>query len=170
MTSLIRPFRDEDSNAVRNLFININRLIAPSELVEEFEAYILLSLKEEIDRIMDYYAERDGSFWVVDKDGAVAGMFGLESISDVAMELRRMYVSPDFRRQGITKDMLQFAEAEVRHQNKKTMVLSTSELQEAALTLYRTNGYNLEREEIADHGDNKILGSGLRRYYFSKQL
>jgi putative acetyltransferase len=48
--------------------------------------------------------------------------------------------------------------------------LSTSELQGAALSLYRNAGYQMVREEVAHSASNKTLGSGIRRYYFTKRL
>lgn len=50
------------------------------------------------------------------------------------------------------------------------MPLSTSELQQDALALYRNAGYQAVREEIADAASNKTLGGGIRRYHFIKRL
>ena len=48
--------------------------------------------------------------------------------------------------------------------------MSTSELQHAALALYRQAGYLLLREEVAETASNKTVGGGIRRYYFAKTL
>ena len=48
--------------------------------------------------------------------------------------------------------------------------LSTSELQEAALSFYRNSGYRLMREDFAQIGSNKTVGAGLRPFYFEKCL
>jgi putative acetyltransferase len=135
-----------------------------------FENYIAVALREEIDRIADYYAERRGSFWVTVAGEKIVGMFGLERSSPDAMELRRMYVDPDMRRHGIARQMLQFAEQECCRQNVKRLDLSTSELQSEALSLYRNSGYRLVREEVASAASNKTLGGGIRRYHFTKPL
>jgi putative acetyltransferase len=50
------------------------------------------------------------------------------------------------------------------------MDLSTSELQGDALSLYRSSGYQLVREEVAIAASNKTLGGGIRRYHFTKLL
>src|SRR3954451_12404860 len=102
----IRAFATADAAHVRDLFIRVNRLLAPPDMKAAFEAYIVTSLREEIDRIEDYYGDRDGGFWVALDGGKLVGMFGLEPSSDVAMELRRMYVAPDARRRGIARKML----------------------------------------------------------------
>ncbi|MEO8321346.1 MAG: GNAT family N-acetyltransferase [Bradyrhizobium sp.] len=166
----IRAFATADAVHVRDLFIRVNRLLAPPQMKAAFEAYIATSLREEIDRIEDYYRDRNGGFWVAVDHGKLVGMFGLEPSSDTAMELRRMYVDPDARRRGIARKMLAFAEDECRRRHRPTMDLSTSELQGNALSLYRNAGYQLVREEIAVAASNKTLGGGVRRYHFTKAL
>ena len=166
----IRAFLPADAAAVRELFIQVNRLLAPVHLAEAFEGYITRSLAEEIDRLADYYSGRSGGFWVAVDDDEIVGMFGLEASGEHAMELRRMYVAPGARRRGIARKMLAFAEEECRRRNRWELQLSTSELQQDALALYRNEGYENVREEIADAASNKTLGGGIRRFHFSKRL
>jgi GNAT superfamily N-acetyltransferase len=166
----IRPFAEQDAAQVRELFITVNRLLSPHDLRDAFEAYIERALAEEIDRIPAYYGERSGGFWVADRGNTVVGTFGLERTLDDAMELRRMYVEPSARRQGIARQMLQYAEDECRRRNILQLELSTAEVQHAALALYKNAGYRLVREEIAQASSNKTVGSGIRRYYFEKSL
>ncbi|MET4151917.1 GNAT superfamily N-acetyltransferase [Bradyrhizobium sp. RT9b] len=166
----IRAFLLADAAAVRELFIQVNRLLAPAHLAEAFEGYITRSLAEEIDRLADYYSDRSGGFWVAVDDDEIVGMFGLEASGEQAMELRRMYVAPGARRRGIARKMLAFAEEECRRRNRLQLQLSTSEIQQDALALYRNAGYENVREEIADAASNKTLGGGIRRYHFTKRL
>ncbi|AJA61220.1 GNAT family N-acetyltransferase [Bradyrhizobium japonicum] len=166
----IRAFLPADAAAVRELFIQVNRLLAPAHLAEAFEGYITRSLAEEIDRLADYYSSRNGGFWIAIDDDEIVGMFGLEASGEHAMELRRMYVAPGARRRGIARKMLGFAEEECRCRNRLQLQLSTSELQQDALALYRNAGYENVREEIADAASNKTLGGGIRRYHFTKRL
>ena len=166
----IRVFSPDDAAAVRELFIRVNRLLAPPDMKDAFEAYIARSLAEEIDRVSDYYRERNGGFWVAVDGERIVGMFGLEASGDGAMELRRMYVDPDVRRRGIAQRMLHFAEQECRRRGRPRITLSTSALQQEALSLYRNAGYELVREEVAVTANNKTAGGGIRRYHFTKTL
>ena len=100
----------------------------------------------------------------------MVGTFGLERASDDAMELRRMYVHPSARRQGIARQMLQFAEDECRRRNASRLELSTAEIQQASLALYRNAGYRLVRKEAVETLSNKTVGSGILRYYLDKTL
>ena len=167
---IIRPFAGPDAAQVRDLFVRVNRSLAPPHMVDAFESYIVRSLREEIDRIAAYYGETHGGFWVAVDGPRVVGMFGLERISAGVMELRRMYVDPDARRRGIARAMLQFAEDECRGRQMRRLDLSTSELQAAAVSLYERSGYDSLREETAVTESNKTVGAGLRRFYFTKAL
>ena len=165
-----RDFSPDDAAAVRELFIRVNRLLAPADMKDAFEIYIARSLTEEIGRVADYYSEHKGAFWVAVDGRKIVGMFGLEPSGDEAMELRRMYVDPDLRRRGMARKMLDFAEQECRRRHRRRMNLSTSELQREALAFYRNAGYELLREEVAVVASNKTLGGGIRRYHFTKVL
>ena len=165
--TVIRQFEEGDAPGMRSLFIAVNRLLAPPEMRDAFEAYITRSLVEEVDRISAYYGDR---FWVAIRAGAVVGMFGLEPAGPGAMELRRMYVDPAVRRVGLGRRMLGFAEDECRRLGVRRLELSTSELQPAALALYQRAGYRLMRQDVADEASNKTLGGGIRRFHFEKAL
>ena len=167
---LIRRYEDRDAATVRALFVRINRALATDALRRSFESYIAQSLEEEIDRIPAYYAARGGSFWIADDAGTLLGMFGLERIDSETAELRRMYVAPEAQRRGIARQMLAHAERTCREAGLRRLVLSTSELQQAALTLYRAAGFRLVREEVVEARTNKTVGAGLRRFYFEKTL
>lgn len=166
----IRRYADADHAAVRALFVRVNRPLAPAHLKDAFERYIARSLVEEIDRIPAYYGERRGSFWVATGQSEIVGMFGLERADQVTAELRRMYVDPDARRHGVGRSMLAFAEDVARRDECRLMVLSTSELQPAAIALYRNCGYRLVREGTIAEPSNKTVGGGIRRFYFEKEL
>ena len=167
---LIRVYEDRDKQPVRELFLRVNRSMAPADLRAEFEAYILRSLDEEIDRIPAYYAERAGGFWVAEDADTLVGMYGLERISQDVIELRRMYVAPEMRRRGIARALLEHAELQCRWIGAATLTLSTSEVQQAALGLYRNAGFHLVGEERSPAMTHKALGGGLRRFHFQKSL
>lgn len=166
----IRHYENKDHEQVRNLFVTVNRLLAPPHMVALFETYIKQSLAEEIDCIADYYETRGGQFWVAEAAGKIVGMLGLEPFGDHDRELRRMYVDPQARRKGYARQMLEFAEHQSADDGAWHLYLSTSELQDAALAFYRNAGYQQLREEVSEAATNKTIGGGIRRYYFRKPL
>jgi GNAT superfamily N-acetyltransferase len=157
MPAVIRPYGDSDLDVVRTLFIRVNRELAP-RLAASFEDYIARCLAEEIERIPAYYRERHGSFWVATDGSGSIGMFGLERVDATSAELRRMYVDPCARRGGFARRMLAFAEDLARREQCTVMMLSTSELQSAAISLYRNSAYRLVREAVAAETSNKTVG------------
>jgi GNAT superfamily N-acetyltransferase len=167
----IRPYRPEDRDAVIDLFVRVNRDLAPPALRTVFEAYVERSLQEEMARIAEYYdAGRKRSFWVATDGARLLGNFGLEPTDDRAVEIRRMYVDFAFRRSGIARAMLAHAEERARDSGFERIILSTSSLQLPALALYRSAGYELLREEIATEASLKTIGNGIRRFYLEKWL
>jgi GNAT superfamily N-acetyltransferase len=166
----IRRYAQDDQVAVRDLFIRVNRELAPPALRAAFERYIERSLAEEIDRLADYYASRQGAFFVAHDGDTLAGMFGVEGLGTPSAELRRMYVDAAHRGRGLAQAMLAQAEATCRAAGTPVLALSTSELQPAALAFYRKSGYRLVREEPATAQTNKTIGGDIRRYYFEKDL
>jgi putative acetyltransferase len=167
---LIRRYTQADHAAVRDLFIRVNRELAPPAMRQAFEDYVTRSLAEEIDRIDDYYAAKQGAFFVALLGNAPAGMFGLEGLGTSAAELRRMYVDAPHRGSGLARAMLSHAEQACRDAGTPLLTLSTSELQPAALAFYRKSGYRLLREETAAAQSNKTVGGNIRRFYFEKAL
>jgi putative acetyltransferase len=97
-------------------------------------------------------------------------MFGLESAGPGSYELRRMYVAPSARRGGVASLMLRVAEDECRRSAIQKIELSTSELQSAAIELYRKARYRFVREAVVADVSNKTVGGGIRRFYFEKAL
>ena len=57
----IRPFDVNDAAHVRELFVRVNRLLAPPHMQQAFEDYIAASLTEEVDRIAEYYGGREAA-------------------------------------------------------------------------------------------------------------
>src|SRR3954464_6478025 len=54
----IRRYVESDQAAVRALFIAVNRELATPALREAFETYLAVSLCNEIERLTEYYAEK----------------------------------------------------------------------------------------------------------------
>ena len=167
MEIIIRSFKEADSAHVEELFIQAIKTIAPPPPLREFfDHYVRSALREEIGRVAEYYGERLGAFWVANAGPRIVGMFGLIPVpSTPAAELRRMYVDPDVRRRGVARAMLNFAEGSCRRQNVARIELSTSELNREAMSLYKTCGYAVSREEAVE-----IAGVSVRTFYLTKQL
>jgi GNAT superfamily N-acetyltransferase len=169
--AIIRAYENSDYAQVVDLFIRVNRELAPLDMREQFEQYIQTSIDGEMSRLGDIFSEtRRNAFWVVETGDQIIGMFGIESRSDDTTELRRMYLDRRHRGRGIAQRMLQCAETRARHLGFANLILSTAEVQRAAITFYRKSGYRLVRTERADAMSTKTVGGGLTRFHFEKVL
>jgi putative acetyltransferase len=169
--AIVRAYEDADYVQVVDLFIRINRELAPPEMRERFEQYIQMSLDGEMSRLRDIFSEtKRNAFWVVETGDEIIGMFGIESRSNESTELRRMYLDRRHRGRGIAQRMLQCAETRARELGFAKLILSTAEVQKAAITLYSKSGYRLVRSERANTMSTKTVGGGLTRFHFEKVL
>ena len=167
----IRTYETRDHAEVVDLFTRINRELAPVEMREQFERYIQAALNEEISRLQEIFAEtKRNAFWVVEADDELIGMFGIEACGDASTELRRMYLDQRYRGRGIAQRMLECAETRARELGFIKLILSTAQLQRAAVAFYGKSGYRLVRTERSDAMSVRTVGGGLNRFHFEKTL
>ena len=167
----IRRAEIRDAEAIVDLFVTVNRDLAPSDLADTFEAYIALCLEHEIRPYMDYYDPAVGNgLWIAEAEGEVVAMCGLERSSLDDVELRRMYVAPGRRRGGLARRLLRHAEETAAGEGYARMILSTAEFQTAAIALYESEGFRLVRREEAEEKSNKTIGGGIVRFHYEKDL
>jgi GNAT superfamily N-acetyltransferase len=167
----IRDYRQADHEQVAAFWTRINRELAPADLREQFEQYIAGPLADELRRLQEAFSgAKRNAFWVVTLGEEIIGTFGIESRSRDTTELRRMYLDRRHRGTGVAQRMLECAESGARARGFSTMILSTAEIQRAALKFYRKNGYQLVKTEVAETMSVRTVGSGLKRFHFEKQL
>ena len=75
------------------------------------------------------------------QDGVAAGCGAIKPFDEGVAEVKRMFVHPDFRRQGVAKAVLKALEAWAHELKYKTTILETGNKQPEAIALYRSNGY-----------------------------
>lgn len=92
-----------------------------------------------------------GGAFVVGWDGdvAVAGG-GIKRLDDATAEIKRMYVAPPARAQGVGRALLAALEDAARDLGYRVVRLDTGRFQGSALRMYQEAGYRA----IADYNDN----------------
>jgi putative acetyltransferase len=85
----------------------------PPAFIPVFEANFQSAVRNDLGRITEYYGERNGGFWVAEENATVVGMLGIVESAPAAMQLRRLSVAPEARRQGIARTMLAFAATDI---------------------------------------------------------
>jgi GNAT superfamily N-acetyltransferase len=169
-----RPYAVSDFGAVAELWSRVNRELAPAGMESLFEQYIATTIEGELSRLLDVFSPaRRNAFWVVAPaadDKRIVGTFGIECRSGDTTELRRMYLDAGWRGRGLAQRMLRTAEDMARESGFARMIVSTADVQRAALRFYTKSGFKRVRSEIADAMTAKQAGGGLLRHYFEKAL
>jgi GNAT superfamily N-acetyltransferase len=96
----------------------------------------------------DHLAPPTGVFLVAWRDAVAVGCGGVRRYDDSTGEIKRMYVVPDARRQGISRVVLAALEARSRALGYIRLVLETGTRQPEAMALYESAGYH----SIAPYG------------------
>jgi GNAT superfamily N-acetyltransferase len=94
------------------------------------------------------FAPPGGVFLVGYVDDEPVAMGGLRPLAPGTVELKRMYVRPEHRGLGLSRELLAALETAAISLGARRIVLETGRPQPEALGLYRTSGY----DEIPGYG------------------
>ena len=86
-------------------------------------------------------APERGAFLVAYLDGEAVGCGAMRLLDATTGELKRMYVTPAFRGNGVGRRLVEELEAEARRIGAERLVLETGARQAAALLLYERCGF-----------------------------
>ena len=82
-----------------------------------------------------------GTFLVARLDGRAVGCGAVRLVDPGTVEVKRMYVEPELRGQGVAREILTRLEAAARELGARRAVLETGVYQDEAIGLYRKAGY-----------------------------
>jgi GNAT superfamily N-acetyltransferase len=102
-----------------------------------------------------------GTFYLAWRDGRAIACGALKRIDAQSVEIKRMWVSPDARGQGVAKAVLTALEAEAAKSGAVRIILDTNKALLEAHAFYRKAGYR----EIARYNDNPYA-----HLWFEKRL
>jgi len=85
----------------------------------------------------------DGRFVVGYVDAVAVAMGGVRRVDAEAVEIKRMYVAPEFRGRGFSRVVLAHLESLARELGATRVLLETGPMQPEAIRLYETSGYAL---------------------------
>ncbi len=86
-------------------------------------------------------ADGAGAFLVAYRDGVAVGCGAVRRLDSQTAKLKRMYVVPSARGEGISKIVLDALHEEARKLGVERLLLETGIRQTAALNLYRRSGF-----------------------------
>jgi putative acetyltransferase len=131
----IRDWRTEDREAAAGVIKTV------------LEEYGLPWQPELADRdvieVEEAYLKVGGEFWVVEQDTVVVGTAAYQPIArgNKAVEIRKMYLLPAVRNQGLGRYLLQELEKAIAIKDYQEIWLETVTILKEAVKLYELNGY-----------------------------
>ena len=99
---------------------------------EKRESFVPFNASAEIPIVLLAYA-----------DGQAVGCAGLKPYSDMDAEVKRLWVEPACRKQGIASALMDQIEAKARERGFRRVILQTRPIMPDAVTLYEKRGYAL---------------------------
>ena len=147
---MIRPARAEDVAAV-------------GQLVCDAYGHYVARLGKQPGPMLDDYARRiaDGQVWVLEEEGALAGILVLENAEDGALLLDNSAIAPGAQGKGHGRTLVAFAEAEARRRGRSQVRLYTHVLMVENVAIYARLGF----EET-----HRVTEKGYDRVYMTKRL
>jgi drug/metabolite transporter (DMT)-like permease/GNAT superfamily N-acetyltransferase len=116
---------------------------------------------DRVETVASEYEEPRGTFLVVYQDGDPVACGGIRALPDGAAEVKRMYVMPGARGNGVGMRLLAELESQARRLGYERLRLDTAQALTAAQALYRNAGYH----EIDDYNGNPAA-----THWFEKTL
>lgn len=124
-----------------------DRAAAVAIIGEVLQEYRLTCEPTDSDRdaleVEDCYWKTGGEFWVVELDGGLVGTAGYRPTQrgDSAVELRKMYLLPQVRGQGLGRYLLSTLESAIQQRGFTEIWLETASVLKEAVGLYEASGY-----------------------------
>jgi putative acetyltransferase len=132
---LIRDWQERDTALAANVI---------SQVLEEY------GLKWEpegadidVREIENYYLSRGGEFWVIEKQDKIVGTAAYYPIErgENSVEIRKMYLLPQVRGQGLGKFLLTTLEKTILSRRYEEIWIETASVLKEAVILYEKHGY-----------------------------
>lgn len=147
MALIIQAHAEKYLKSVRELFKEYESSLGISLCFQEFD--------KELAGLPGDYAPPPGRLFLAMTGEQVAGCVGLRKILEEVSELKRLYVRPLHRGQGIGRQLVLAAVKEAREIGYKKMRLDTLPSMKRALELYLSMGF----KPIAPYRANPIRGA-----------
>lgn len=147
MSVTVRPYRDEDRDAVRALVAAV--------LTEFGFGHAVGGVERDLAEITTRYGAEGAGFWVaVEGDNEVVGTVAIRPKEGRTCELKRLYLHPERRGAGLGQRLYDHAEEFARRAGYDAIWLDSSRRFGKAHRLYERNGFTLIERVDNEWEDN----------------
>lgn len=135
----------DHADEVRELFAEYMEMLLEGD--PTFAGYLTIqNYDDELKDLSHKYGLPDGRLYLAYRDGVLAGSIALRKIDNENCELKRMYIKPAFRRNGIAKALVMRLIDDAREIGYRYMLLDTLPFLQTAIRMYQQIGfYEIER-------------------------
>jgi pimeloyl-ACP methyl ester carboxylesterase/GNAT superfamily N-acetyltransferase len=138
----------------------------PAALVSEYVAEIKAMYPEWTPDVPPRMDARDveppdGRWLIAYRNGRAVGCAGLKRLDEQTAEIKRIYVRPEARGDGVARALITRVEELARETGYTTIRLDTGAKQQASVALFLSSGY----QAIADYNGNPVAA-----HWFEKQI
>ena len=118
-----------------------------------FQAYLdLQHYEDEVRDLTVKYGLPDGRLYLARMNGKAVGCIALRKLDDERCELKRLYVRPEYRNQGIATTLIDQILSDARSLGYQHLLLDTMPGLTDAIQMYR----NLDFREIPRYNDSPL--------------
>ncbi len=128
------------ADEVRELFAEYMDMLLEGD--PTFAGYLTIqNYDDELKDLRQKYGVPEGRLYLAYWNGAVAGSIALRKINNEDCELKRMYIKPEFRRNGIAKTLVMRLIDDAREIGYRHMLLDTLPFLQTAIRMYKNIGF-----------------------------
>ena len=131
------------------------------ELFTEYAAWIgsdlaFQNFSTELKTLPSSYALPEGRLYIALAEGVPAGCIALKKLDSERCEMKRLYVRPSFRNNGIGNELVSIIIDEAKKIGYRHMLLDTLTTFEKAVSIYRQRGFCETEPYCTNPWDNVI--------------
>lgn len=130
----------EDRSELEQLFGEYTDMLLCRQ--PEFRAYLVQqNYDTELEHLREKYGPPEGRLYLARADGTAAGCVALRRIDQEHCEIKRLYVRPAYRGQGLAGRLVDQVLADAREIGYRAVLLDTFPFLEDAIRLYKKRGF-----------------------------
>ena len=122
------------------------------------------NIDDELNYFPDKYKEPEGTFIIAKENNKVVGIIGLKKLENKICEMKRLFVSDNYKGKGIGKRLVEIIIKEAKIKQYERIRLDTLDTMETALKIYYKNDFY----KIEPYYNNPVDGAVYLEKYIIK--